>query len=105
MVTAIRRFGPDSGILAWACAARTPAITALKASKEPLRPPMATLQLVGASTENIRAGDGMRALTGQAVFTRVPVGDITDNDYSTSFPVRRSLPAADFHKLRTGRPR
>ena len=37
MVSEIRRFGPDPGILAWARAARAPAVTALKASKEPLR--------------------------------------------------------------------
>ena len=73
------------------------------ASKEPLRPPMATLQIVGGRKEKIRAGDVLGALTGEAGFTREQVGKISVNEFSTYVAVERSIAADALHKLALGR--
>ncbi|MDB5741973.1 MAG: ATP-dependent helicase DbpA [Polaromonas sp.] len=73
------------------------------ASKEPLRPPMATLQIVGGRKEKIRAGDVLGALTGEAGFTREQVGKISVNEYSTYVAVDRQIAADALHKLALGR--
>ncbi len=69
----------------------------------PLRPPMATLQIVGGRKEKIRAGDVLGALTGEAGFTREQVGKINVNEFSTYVAVDRRIAREAAHKLSTGR--
>ena len=77
------------------------------ASREPLRPPMATLQIVGGRKEKIRAGDVLGALTGEAdgfiTFSREQVGKISVNEFSTYVAVDRAIAADALHKLALGR--
>jgi ATP-independent RNA helicase DbpA len=68
-----------------------------------LRPPMATLQIVGGRKEKIRAGDVLGALTGEAGFTREQVGKINVNEFSTYVAVERSVAAQAVAKLSAGR--
>ncbi len=72
-------------------------------SKEPLRPPMATLQIVGGRKEKIRAGDVLGALTGEAGFTREQVGKINVNEFSTYVAVDRRIATDALHKLAMGK--
>jgi len=72
-------------------------------AKEPLRPPMATLQIVGGRKEKIRAGDVLGALTGEAGFTREQVGKINVNEFSTYVAVDRRIAADALHKLAMGK--
>jgi ATP-independent RNA helicase DbpA len=69
----------------------------------PLRPPMATLQIIGGRKEKIRAGDVLGALTGEAGFTREQVGKINVNEFSTYVAVDRRIAREAVHKLSTGR--
>ncbi|MGH8805655.1 MAG: ATP-dependent RNA helicase DbpA [Polaromonas sp.] len=73
------------------------------ASREPLQPPMATLQIVGGRKEKIRAGDVLGALTGEAGFTREQVGKINVNEFSTYVAVDRRVAADALYKLTAGR--
>jgi ATP-independent RNA helicase DbpA len=73
------------------------------ASNDPLRPPMATLQIVGGRKEKIRAGDVLGALTGEAGFTREQVGKINVNEFSTYVAVDRTIAADALHKLAMGK--
>jgi len=73
------------------------------ASQDPLRPPMATLQIVGGRKEKIRAGDVLGALTGEAGFSREQVGKISVNEFSTYVAVDRAIAADALHKLALGR--
>ena len=68
-----------------------------------LRPPMATLQIVGGRKEKIRAGDVLGALTGEAGFTREQVGKINVNEFSTYVAVERSIAKQAVDKLSSGR--
>ena len=68
-----------------------------------LRPPMATLQIVGGRKEKIRAGDVLGALTGEAGFTREQVGKINVNEFSTYVAVERSIAKQAVVKLSSGR--
>jgi len=72
-------------------------------SGEPLRPPMATLQIVGGRKEKIRAGDVLGALTGEAGFSKEQVGKINVNEFSTYVAVERSIAAEAMRKLSAGR--
>jgi ATP-independent RNA helicase DbpA len=72
-------------------------------AREPLRPPMATLQIVGGRKEKIRAGDVLGALTGEAGFTREQVGKINVNEFSTYVAVDRTIAADALHKLAMGK--
>ena len=73
------------------------------ASASPLRPPMATLQLVGGRKEKIRAGDVLGALTGEAGFTREQVGKINVNEFSTYVAVDARIAAQAAHRLSIGK--
>ena len=73
------------------------------ASREPLVPPMATLQIVGGRKEKIRAGDVLGALTGDMGFTREQVGKINVNDFSTYVAVERGIAREAEKKLNAGR--
>ena len=68
-----------------------------------LRPPMATLQIVGGRKEKIRAGDVLGALTGEAGFTREQVGKINVNEFSTYVAVERSIAQQAVARLSAGR--
>jgi ATP-independent RNA helicase DbpA len=70
---------------------------------EPLRAPMATLQIVGGRKEKIRAGDVLGALTGDAGFAKEQVGKINVNEFSTYVAVDRRIAREAAHKLSTGR--
>jgi ATP-independent RNA helicase DbpA len=58
---------------------------------EPLRPPMATLQILGGRKEKIRAGDVLGALTKDAGLPGAQIGKISVNDFSTYVAVSRAL--------------
>ena len=73
------------------------------AAGDVLRPPMATLQIVGGRKEKIRAGDVLGALTGEAGFTREQVGKINVNEFSTYVAVERSIAKQAVDKLSSGR--
>ena len=73
------------------------------ASKEPLLPPMVTLQIVGGRKEKIRAGDVLGALTGEAGFTREQIGKINVNEFSTYVAVDRAIANEAQQKLSGGR--
>ena len=72
-------------------------------SKEPLRPPMMTLQIAGGRKEKIRAGDVLGALTGEAGFTKDQVGKIHVNEFSTYVAVTHDIAYEALRKLSTGR--
>jgi ATP-independent RNA helicase DbpA len=77
-------------------------LSALKpASTEPLRPPMATLQILGGRKEKIRAGDVLGALTKDLGFAGAQIGKIDVNDFSTYVAVERGI-AADVLKRLSG---
>ena len=69
----------------------------------PLRPPMATLQILGGRKEKIRAGDVLGALTGEAGFAKEQIGKININEFSTYVAVDRSIAKQAEAKLATGR--
>lgn len=73
------------------------------ASKEPLVPPMATLQIVGGRKEKIRAGDVLGALTGDMGFAKEQVGKINVNEFSTYVAVDRTIAHEAERKLNAGR--
>jgi ATP-independent RNA helicase DbpA len=61
------------------------------ASSEPLRPPMATLQILGGRKEKIRAGDVLGALTKDLGYAAAQVGKIDVNEFSTYVAVERGI--------------
>ncbi len=73
------------------------------ASREPLVPPMATLQILGGRKEKLRAGDVLGALTGTAGFTAAQVGKINVNEFSTYVAVERSIASLAAQKLGAGK--
>ena len=73
------------------------------AGGEPLRPPMATLQIAGGRKEKIRAGDVLGALTGDAGFAKEQVGKINVNDFSTYVAVDRRIAQEALRRLSDGR--
>ncbi|MDX9706662.1 MAG: helicase-related protein, partial [Azospira sp.] len=72
----------------------------------PLRPPMATLQILGGRKEKIRPGDVLGALTaeqpGSRQFTREQVGRIAVTEQSTYVAVARELAGDAERKLVDG---
>ena len=59
------------------------------ARREPLRPPMVTLQILGGRKEKIRAGDVLGALTKDLGLPGSAIGKIDINDFSTYVAVLR----------------
>ena len=57
----------------------------------PLRPPMATIQILGGRKEKIRAGDVLGALTKDAGLPGAQIGKISVNDFSTYVAVDRAI--------------
>ena len=73
------------------------------ASKKPLLPPMATLQILGGRKEKIRPGDVLGALTGEAGFTSAQVGKITVTETSTYVAVDRRIAVEAQRRLAEGK--
>jgi ATP-independent RNA helicase DbpA len=68
-------------------------------SREPLRPPMATLQILGGRKEKIRAGDVLGALTKDLGYAAAQVGKIDVNEFSTYVAVERGIAQDVLRKL------
>ena len=68
-------------------------------SKEPLRPPMQTIQILGGRKEKIRAGDVLGALTKDLGFAGAQIGKINVNEFSTYVAVERDIAQAVLRKL------
>jgi ATP-independent RNA helicase DbpA len=73
------------------------------ASKKPLLPPMATLQILGGRKDKIRPGDILGALTGEAGFTSAQVGKITVTDTTTYVAVDRRIADEAQRRLSEGK--
>ncbi|MEY8879606.1 MAG: ATP-dependent RNA helicase DbpA [Leptothrix sp. (in: b-proteobacteria)] len=73
------------------------------AGREPLRPPMVTIQILGGRKEKIRPGDVMGALTKDMGFDGAQIGKINVNEFSTYVAVAREIAPQVEHKLATGR--
>ena len=73
------------------------------ASREPLRPPMVTLQILGGRKEKIRPGDVLGALTKDLGLTFAQVGKINVNEFSTYVAVERSVAEQALRGLNAGR--
>jgi len=71
--------------------------------REPLVPPMVTLQILGGRKEKIRAGDVLGALTGEAGFDASQVGKITVNETATYVAVDRRIGDKALQKLSAGK--
>ncbi|MCY2959471.1 MAG: ATP-dependent RNA helicase DbpA [Planctomycetota bacterium] len=71
--------------------------------REPLVPPMVTLQILGGRKEKIRAGDVLGALTGEAGFDAKQIGKITVNESATYVAVDRRIGAQAVQKLSAGK--
>ncbi len=69
----------------------------------PLRPPMATLQILGGRKEKIRAGDVLGALTKDLGFAAAQVGKISVNEFSTYVAVERAVAAQVQRRLSGGK--
>jgi ATP-independent RNA helicase DbpA len=80
-----------------------PLSTLTPASTEPLRPPMATLQILGGRKEKIRAGDVLGALTKDLGFAAAQIGKINVNEFSTYVAVEREIAPQVLRKLSAGK--
>ncbi|RRS03407.1 ATP-dependent RNA helicase DbpA [Aquabacterium soli] len=60
-------------------------------SREPLTPPMVTLQILGGRKEKIRPGDVLGALTGEAGLEGSRIGKINVTDFHTYVAVERGI--------------
>ncbi len=72
-------------------------------SDEPLRPPMATLQILGGRKEKIRAGDVLGALTKDMGFAATQIGKIDVNEFSTYVAVDRQIAKPALQALNAGK--
>jgi ATP-independent RNA helicase DbpA len=73
------------------------------AGREPLLPPMVTLQIAGGRKEKIRPGDVLGALTGEAGFRAQQVGKISVNEFSTYVAVERGIGKRALQRLSAGK--
>ncbi|MFM8766236.1 MAG: DbpA RNA binding domain-containing protein, partial [Rubrivivax sp.] len=69
----------------------------------PLRPPMATLQMLGGRKEKIRAGDVLGALTKDMGFAGAQIGKISINEWSTYIAVERAIAPEALRRLNAGK--
>jgi len=76
-----------------------PLATLTPASAEPLRPPMATLQIAGGRKEKIRPGDVLGALTKDLGYAAAQIGKINVNEFSTYVAVERGIAGEVLKKL------
>ena len=70
---------------------------------EPLRPPMATVQILGGRKEKIRPGDVLGALTKDMGFPGTQIGKINVNEFSTYVAVQRDIAPRVVQKLGSGK--
>jgi ATP-dependent RNA helicase DbpA len=68
-------------------------------SKDPLRAPMQTIQILGGRKEKIRPGDVLGALTKDLGFGGAQIGKINVNEFSTYVAVERGIAAEVLRKL------
>ncbi|OYV00788.1 MAG: ATP-dependent RNA helicase DbpA [Burkholderiales bacterium PBB5] len=68
-----------------------------------LRPPMATIQILGGRKEKIRAGDVLGALTKDMGFAGSQIGKININDFSTYVAVAQEIAPAVMKALASGK--
>jgi ATP-independent RNA helicase DbpA len=73
------------------------------AGREPLRPPMRTLQIVGGRKEKIRPGDVLGALTKDMGFAGTQIGKINVNEFSTYVAVEADIAAEALKRLSAGK--
>ncbi len=73
------------------------------APREPLRPPMVTLQILGGRKEKIRKGDVLGALTKDLGLPAAAIGRIDVNDFSTYVAVQRDMAERALRGLNEGR--
>jgi ATP-independent RNA helicase DbpA len=73
------------------------------ASKEPLTPPMVTLQILGGRKEKIRPGDVLGAMTGEAGLDGARIGKINVTEMSTYVAVERGMAREALSKLSAGK--
>jgi len=73
------------------------------AGAEPLRPPMATLQILGGRKEKIRPGDVLGALTKDLGFEFAQIGKINVNEFSTYVAVERGIADKALRGLNAGK--
>ena len=71
--------------------------------QSPLRPPMATLQILGGRKEKIRAGDVLGALTKDLGYAASQIGKINVNDFSTYVAVSADIASQVEQQLNAGR--
>jgi ATP-dependent RNA helicase DbpA len=76
-----------------------PLATLTPAGDEPLRPPMATLQILGGRKEKIRPGDVLGALTKDLGYAATQIGKINVNEFSTYVAVERGIADQVLKKL------
>ncbi|MFT3957318.1 MAG: ATP-dependent RNA helicase DbpA [Piscinibacter sp.] len=72
-------------------------------AREPLRPAMVTLQILGGRKEKIRAGDVLGALTKDIGLPGSAIGKIDVNDFSTYVAVQREQADAALRGLNAGK--
>lgn len=70
---------------------------------EPLRPPMATLQILGGRKDKIRPGDVLGALTKDLGFSGDQIGRISVNEFSTYVAVDRAIAREAARGLNAGK--
>ena len=68
-----------------------PLATLTDTGSGPLKPPMATLHILGGRKEKIRAGDVLGALTKDLGYAAAQIGKINVNDYATYVAVAREI--------------
>ncbi len=73
------------------------------ASREPLAPPMVTVQILGGRKEKIRPGDVLGALTGDAGFEGSQIGKINVTDFHTYVAVDRQIATKAVARLNAGK--
>ncbi len=72
-------------------------------STQALRPPMATLQILGGRKEKIRAGDVLGALTKDLGLPAAQIGKINVNEFSTYVAVAQEVAPAALRALNAGK--
>ena len=84
-------------------ALEAPAASGELGERGPLRPPMATLQMLGGRKEKIRAGDVLGALTKDMGFAGAQIGKISINEWSTYIAVARAIAPEVLRRLNAGK--
>ncbi len=70
---------------------------------QPLRPPMATLQILGGRKDKIRPGDVLGALTKDLGFPAAQIGKIDVDEFSTCVAVEHAIASDVLRRLGEGK--